>query len=52
MIIYWYRFKNNVKNKLIFDETAVSILNKFIEWVIEIDNALYKWVMKQKYNNE
>ena len=46
MTMYYYKLKNNIKNKLMHDECVINNLNKFIKTVIEIDNKLYKRVMK------
>ena len=34
------------------DEQIISNMNDFIKIIIEIDNKLYKKVMKKKYNEE
>ena len=44
--MYYYKLKNNIKNKFIYDKHMINNLNKFIKIAIEIDNKLYKKVMK------
>ena len=46
MTMYYYKLKNNIKNKLMHDRHVINNLNKFIKAAIEIDNKLYKRVMK------
>ena len=44
--MYCYKLKNNVKNELMHDKCVIDNLNKFMKAAIEIDNKLYKKVMK------
>ena len=46
MIIYCYKLKNNVKNEFMHDKCVINNLNKLIKIAIEIDNKLYKKIMK------
>ena len=46
MTIYHYKLKNNVKNEFMHDKCMINNLNKFIKAAIEIDNKLYKKIMK------
>ena len=49
IIIYWRELKENVKNQLAFDNNIMKTLNTLIKKVIEIDNKLYKHVIKKQY---
>ena len=42
MMMYHYKLKNNVKNKLMCDRHVINSLNKFMKAAIEINNKLYK----------
>ena len=46
MMIYYHELKDNVKNELMHDECVIDNLNKLIKAAIEIDNKLYKRIMK------
>ena len=46
MIIYYYKLKNNIKNKFMHDKCVINNLNKFIKTVIKINNKLYKKIIK------
>ena len=46
MMMYYYKLKNNVKNKFMCNKHVINNLNEFIKAVIEIDNKLYKKVIK------
>ena len=48
MTIYYYKLKNNIKNKFMYNKCVINNLNKFIKTIIEIeiDNKLYKKVIK------
>ena len=50
MIMYCCKFNKNVKNELICDKCVINNLNKFTRIVIEINNKLYKKIIKKKYN--
>ena len=52
MIMYCCKLKNNIKNKFMHDKHVINSLNKFIKAAIEINNKLYKKIMKWKYNKE
>ena len=52
MTMYHHELKDNIKNKLMCDECVINSLNKFTKAAIEIDNKLYKRVMKWKYDEE
>ncbi len=42
-------FKNNLKNKIIYNKKILNNIINFIEVVIDLDNKLYKRTIK-KYN--
>ena len=46
MTMYCHELKDNVKNKLMCDRCVINSLNEFIKAAIEIDNKLYKRIMK------
>ena len=46
MTMYCCELKDNVKNKLMCDRCVINNLNEFIKAAIEINNKLYKRVMK------
>ena len=46
MTMYYYKLKNNIKNKLIHNKHMINNLNKLIKTVIKINNKLYKKVIK------
>ena len=50
MTIFRKELKNNVKDEIIRDERNYESLAKFIKIVIDLDNKLYKRVMKKQYN--
>ena len=52
MTMYYCELKNNVKDKLMCDRHVINNLNEFMKAAIEINNKLYKRVMKQKYDGE
>ena len=41
-MMYYYKLKNNVKNKLMHDECVINNLHEFIKIIIKINNKLYK----------
>jgi len=43
-------FKNNLKNKIIYNNRFISNIFDFIEVVIDFDNKLYKRVIKKQCN--
>ena len=45
-MMYHHELKDNVKNKFMHDECMIDNLNEFMKAAIEIDNKLYKRVMK------
>ena len=46
MIMYHCELKDNVKDKFMHDRCVINSLDKFMKIAIEIDNKLYKRVMK------
>ena len=46
MIMYHHELKDNIKNKFMCDKHVINNLNKLIKAAIEINNKLYKRVMK------
>ena len=46
MMMYCHELKDNVKNEFMHDEHVIDSLNEFTKVAIEIDNKLYKRVMK------
>ena len=52
MTMYCHELKDNIKNKLMHDRHVINSLNKLIKAAIEINNKLYKRVMKQKYDEK
>ena len=46
MMMYYCKLKNNVKNKFMCDKHVINNLNEFIKIIIEINNKLYKKIMK------
>jgi len=43
-------FKNNFKNKIMCNSKIISNIFDFIKVVINLDNKLYKRVIKKQYN--
>ena len=43
-------FKNNLKNKIIYNKRTLNNIFDFIEVVIDLDNKLYKKTIKKRYN--
>ncbi len=43
-------FKNNLKNKIIYNRKTLSNIFDFIEIAIDLDNKLYKKTIEKKYN--
>ena len=43
-------FKNNFKNEIMRDNKFISDIFNFIEVAIDLDNKLYKRIMKKRYN--
>ena len=50
MIMYRRRLKDNVKNKFMRNEKNYKDFQKLIEITIELDDKLYKRVMKKHYD--
>ena len=50
MTMFRRKLKNNVKDEIICDERNYESFTKFIEIVIDLDNKLYKRVMKKRYD--
>ena len=46
MMMYCHGLKDNVKDELMCDGCVINSLNEFMKAAIEIDNKLYKKVMK------
>ena len=46
MTMYHYELKNNVKNEFMHNECMINNLNELIKIAIEINNKLYKKIMK------
>jgi len=42
--------KNNLKNKIIYNRRTLNNIFDFIEVAIDLDNKLYKKVIKKRYN--
>ncbi len=42
--------KNNLKNKIICNNKFVSDIFNFVEVIIDLDNKLYKRVIKKRYD--
>ncbi len=42
--------KNNLKDKIIYNRRTLSNIFDFIEVAIDLDNKLYKKVIKKRYN--
>ncbi len=43
-------FKNNLKNKIIYNRRFINNIFDFIEVAIDLDNKLYKKAIEKKYN--
>ncbi len=43
-------FKNNLKNKIIYNRKFINNIFDFIEVAIDLDNKLYKKAIKKRYN--
>ncbi len=43
-------FKNNLKNKIIYNSRNINNIFDFIEVAIDLDNKLYKKTIEKKYN--
>ena len=50
MIMFRREFKNNVKNELIRWNEKLKNFNQLIETTIELDDKLYKKIMKKRYD--
>ena len=50
MIMFRKKLKNNVKDEIMRDERDYKSLAEFIEIVIDLDDKLYKRVMKKRYD--
>ena len=46
MMMYHHELKDNVKDEFMCDKCVINSLNKFMKAAIEINNKLYKKVMK------
>ncbi len=42
--------KNNLKNKIIYNNRSISDIFDLIEIAIDFDNKLYKRVIEKRYN--
>ncbi len=43
-------FKNNLKNKIIYNKKTLNNMFNLIEIIINFDNKLYKRAIKKRYN--
>ena len=43
-------FKNNLKNEIMRDDKSISDMFNLIEVVIDLNDKLYKKVIKKRYN--
>ena len=43
-------FKNNLKNKIIYNKKTFNNIFNLIKIIIDFDNKLYKKVIKKRYN--
>jgi hypothetical protein len=43
-------FKNNLKNKIIHNSKFINNIFNFIEVIIDLNNELYKRIIKKQYN--
>ncbi len=48
--MFQQNLKNNLKNKIIYNNRSISNIFNFIEVVIDLDNKLYKKTIEKKYN--
>ena len=46
MMMYYHKLKDNIKNEFMHDEHMINNMNEFMKTTIEIDNKLYKKIMK------
>ena len=52
MTIFRRKFKNNVKNEFMRDETLIINLEIMIERAVDLNNRFYKRVMKKRNTSE
>ena len=50
MIMFWQKFKNNVKNEFMRDKRKINDLKILMKATIDFDDWLYKRIMKRKYS--
>ena len=50
MTIFRQELKNNIKDEIMYDERDYENLAEFIKIVIDLDDKLYKRVMKKQYD--
>ena len=50
MTMFRRKLKDNIKNIIMRDERNYKNLTEFIKIVIDLDDKLYKRVMKKRYN--
>ena len=50
--MYRRELKKQIKNELMRDEWAYETLDELIEIFIDLDDKLYEWAMKKKYDGE
>jgi hypothetical protein len=50
MTMFRQDFKNNLKNKIMRNDKFISDMFDLIEVVIDLDDKLYKRVIKKRYN--
>jgi len=43
-------FKNNLKNKIMYNKKTFNNIFNFIKVIIDFNNKLYKKAIKKKYN--
>jgi hypothetical protein len=48
--MFQQNFKDNLKNKIIRNNKFINNIFNFIEVVIDLNNKLYKRVIKKQYN--
>ena len=44
------KFKNNIKNEIMSNERDYKIFNEFVKIIINLNDKLYKRVMRKHYN--
>ncbi len=50
IIVFRQELKNNLKNKILYNNKSISNIFNLIKIIIDLDNKLYKRAIEKRYN--